>query len=158
VVQATALLGEGRRAFELFQILNPIEHTRDQSAVQLYKLEPYVVAGDVLSQPPLAGRGGWSWYTGSAAWLYRAGLESILGLKRSGDRLTLDPCIPPEWQGFEITYQYRSATYRIAVENPQGRERGIATICVDGRPCENGTVSLTDDGQSHDVRVFMGNS
>ena len=158
VVQATALLGEGRRAFELFQVLNPIEHTRDQSAVQLYKLEPYVVAGDVLSQPPLAGRGGWSWYTGSAAWLYRAGLESILGLKRSGDRLTLDPCIPPEWQGFEITYQYRSATYRIAVENPQGRERGIATICVDGRPCENGTVSLTDDGQSHDVRVFMGNS
>jgi len=158
VVQAIALLGEGRRAFELFQILNPIEHARDPSAVQRYKLEPYVVAGDVFSQPPLAGRGGWSWYTGSAAWLYRAGLESILGLRRSGDRLTLDPCIPPEWKGFEISYQYRSATYRITVENPRGQERGVATICVDGRPCENGTVSLADDGQSHDVRVFMGNS
>ena len=158
VVLATALLGEGRSAFELFQILNPIEHARDQSAVQRYKLEPYVVAGDVFSQPPLAGRGGWSWYTGSAAWLYRAGLESILGLGRSGDRLTLDPCIPPEWKGFEITYQYRSATYRITVENPHGRERGVATICIDGQPCENGTVALADDGQSHDVRVFMGNS
>ena len=158
VVQAAALLGEGRRAFELFQILNPIEHARDQSAVQLYKLEPYVVAGDVFSQPPLAGRGGWSWYTGSAAWLYRTGLESILGLRRSGDRLTLDPCIPPEWKGFEITYQYRSATYRIAVENPQGQERGVVTICLDGRPSEDATISLIDDGQNHDVRVFMGNS
>jgi cyclic beta-1,2-glucan glucanotransferase len=158
VVQAIALLGEGRRAFELFQILNPIEHARDPSAVQRYKLEPYVVAGDVFSQPPLAGRGGWSWYTGSAAWLYRAGLESILGLRRSGDRLTLDPCIPPEWKGFEISYQYRSATYRITVENPQGLERGIATICVDGRSREDGTILLTDDEQSHDVRVFMGNS
>ncbi|MGA2703308.1 MAG: glucoamylase family protein [Isosphaeraceae bacterium] len=158
VVQAIALLGEGRRAFELFQILNPIEHARDPSAVQRYKLEPYVVAGDVFSQPPLAGRGGWSWYTGSAAWLYRAGLESILGLRRSGDRLTLDPCIPPEWKGFEISYQYRSATYRITVENPQGLERGIATIRVDGRSREDGTILLTDDEQSHDVRVFMGNS
>ncbi|HMF38374.1 MAG TPA: glycosyl hydrolase family 65 protein, partial [Isosphaeraceae bacterium] len=158
VVLATALLGEGSRAYELFQILNPIEHARDQSAVHRYKLEPYVIAGDVFSQPPHAGRGGWSWYTGAAGWLYRAGLESILGLRRSGDRLTIDPCIPPEWKGFEISYQYRSATYRITVENPQGRERGIATICVDGRPREDATISLTDDGQSHDVRVFMGNS
>ncbi|MGZ3468656.1 MAG: glycosyl hydrolase family 65 protein [Isosphaeraceae bacterium] len=104
------------------------------------------------------GPGGWSWYTGSAAWLYSAGLKSILGLRRSGDCLTLDPCIPPEWKGFEITYQYRSATYRIAVENPQGRERGVVTICLDGRPSEDATISLIDDGQSHDVRVFMGNS
>ncbi len=100
VVLANALLGDGQRAFELFQLLNPIEHTRDPAAVQRYKLEPYVLAGDVFSQPPLAGRGGWSWYTGSAAWLYRVGLEFILGLKRSGERLTLDPCIPPAVERF----------------------------------------------------------
>jgi cyclic beta-1,2-glucan synthetase len=158
VVLATALLGEGRRAFELFQMLNPIEHARDQDTVQRYKLEPYVVAGDVFSLPPLAGRGGWSWYTGSAAWLYRVGLESILGLKRSGDRLTLNPCIPPEWKSFEITYQYRSATYRITVEIPQARQNGVATVSVDGSTCENRTFALHDDGQSHDVSVFLGNS
>ena len=158
VVLATAMLGEGRRAYELFQMLNPIEHARDQSAVQRYKLEPYVVAGDVFSNPPLAGRGGWSWYTGSAAWLYRVGLESILGFRRFGDRLTLNPCIPPEWKGFEVTYQYRSATYQIAVENPQGQERGIATISVDGRLVESDAILLTDDGQTHDVRVFMNSS
>ena len=101
MVLANALLGNGQRAFELFQLLNPIEHSRDPVAVQRYKLEPYVLAGDVFSQPPLAGRGGWSWYTGSAAWLYRVGLEFILGLKRSGDTLTLDPCIPPEWKGLK---------------------------------------------------------
>ncbi len=156
IVLAAAMLGEGRRAFELFQFLNPIEHTRDPSAVQRYKVEPYVLAGDVFSLPPLTGRGGWSWYTGSAAWLYRVGLESILGLKRAGDCLTLDPCIPPDWKGFEMTYAYRSATYHIVVENPQGREHGVASVSVDGRPCEYGSVTLVDDGQNHNVRVFMG--
>ncbi len=156
VVLAATLLGDGRRGFELFQFLNPIEHTRDPDAVQRYRIEPYVVAGDVFSEPPLAGRGGWSWYTGSAAWLYRVGLESILGFKQSGDRLVIDPCIPPDWRDYQIIYQYRSAKYRISVENPQGLERGVSTIHVDGRLMENGEVTLADDGQDHDVRVFMG--
>ena len=94
---------------------------------------------------------------GSVA-LLRAGLESILGFKRFGDRLAIDPCIPPEWKGFEITYQYRSARYLITVENPHGQERGVDSICVDGQPSEDGTVALVDDGQNHDVRVFMRNS
>jgi cyclic beta-1,2-glucan synthetase len=158
VVLATALLGDGQRAFELFQTLNPIQHARDRKGVHRYKVEPYVVAGDVFSQPPHIGRGGWSWYTGSAAWLYRVGLESILGLRRSGDRLTLDPCIPPEWKGFVITYRFRSATYRIEVENPHGRVRGIATVCLDGQRCEDATIFLADDGRNHVVRVFMGDS
>ena len=135
VVQATALLGQGRLAYELYQSLNPISHARDHAHMSRYKVEPYVVAGDVYSQPPHVGRGGWTWYTGSAGWLYRVGLESILGLHRAGDCLTLDPCIPPEWQGFTIRYRFRSATYHIAVENPEGRERGVAATSLDGRPC-----------------------
>jgi cyclic beta-1,2-glucan synthetase len=158
VVLAATLLGEGTRAFALFQILNPIEQIQDPTAVQRYKVEPYVVSGDKSSNPLLGGRGGWSWYTGSAAWLYRTGLESILGLKRSGDQLMLDPCIPRLWKSFEICYRYRSATYRITVENPQGLERGVATIDVDGRCLEDRAIILVDDGKTHDVRVFMGNS
>jgi cyclic beta-1,2-glucan synthetase len=155
VVLATALLGDGGRAFELFQMLNPIEHARDQGGVWKYKLEPYALAGDVISHPALSGRGGWSWYTGSAGWLYRAGLETILGLKRAGNRLTLDPCIPAAWKGFEISYQYRSAIYLISVENPNGQERGIDSILVDGQSSDGAPVTLVDDGQRHNVQVFM---
>jgi cyclic beta-1,2-glucan synthetase len=155
VVMATALLGEGGKALELFRMLNPIEHARDQDGVRRYKLEPYVVAGDVFSHPALSGRGGWSWYTGSAAWLYRTGLESILGLKRTRNLLTLDPCIPPEWSGFEIKYVYGSASYLIVVENRRDQGRGIDSVWVDGHQSDAATVTLVDDGQSHDVRVFM---
>ena len=114
------------------------------------------MAGDVYSQPPHVGRGGWTWYTGSAGWLYRVGLESILGLHRAGDCLKLDPCIPPEWKGFTIRYRFRSATYHIAVENPEGRERGVAATSLDGRPCNPDSISLIDDGKVHELRVVLG--
>ena len=113
------------------KILNPIRHAEDPEGVERYKVEPYVVAGDVYSRPPHVGRGGWTWYTGSAGWFYQAILESILGLHAPGDRLDFQPCIPPEWSHFEITYRFRSATYVIAVENPQGAESGIATVWLD---------------------------
>ncbi len=158
VVQAAALLGDGQRAFELFQILNPIRHAADPATRDRYKLEPYVLAGDVFSQPPLAGRGGWSWYTGSAAWLYRVGLESILGLRREGNQLTLDPCIPPEWKTFTVRYRFGSASYRITVENPHGKQRGIHAIEIDGGRLEGPSIPLADDGRTHDVRAFIENS
>jgi cyclic beta-1,2-glucan synthetase len=156
VVLATALEGHGTRAGELFDLLNPISHSATPQAVARYKVEPFVVAADVYGVPPHTGRGGWTWYTGSAAWLYRVGLEAILGFRRDGDRLHLDPCIPAGWPGFEITYRHGSATYHIAVENPHGVEVGVSGVWVDGAQIPGGTVALADDGHRHEIRVVLG--
>jgi cyclic beta-1,2-glucan synthetase len=156
VVQATALLGRGSGAVALFDLLNPIRHAATPEAVARYKVEPYVVAADVYGVPPHVGRGGWTWYTGSAGWLYRAGLETILGFRLEGDRLHLEPCIPASWPGYEITYRRGSATYRIRVENPHGAEHGVESVTLDGRPCADGNIPLTDDGGTHEVVVILG--
>jgi cyclic beta-1,2-glucan synthetase len=153
VVQAFAAMGRGKLAAELLAILNPIRHAEDPKGVETYKVEPYVMAGDVYSRPPHVGRGGWTWYTGSASWLYRTIVESILGLRRRGDRLSVAPCIPPDWPGYEISYRYRSATYRIAVDNPRGLETGSTTVQVDGQPQDEPIIPLVDDGRTHEVRV-----
>ncbi len=155
VVQAVARQGRGGRAVELFDMINPILRTSDPAAVARYKVEPYAVAADVYARPPHVGRGGWTWYTGSAAWLYRVALEEILGFRLRGDRLAIDPCIPPGWPGFAITYRHRSATYRVAVENPGGVERGVGRVTVDGAAVEDGEVHLVDDGREHEVRVTL---
>jgi cyclic beta-1,2-glucan synthetase len=111
----------------------------------------------VYSVAPHVGRGGWTWYTGSAGWLYRAGLEAILGFRLQGEFLLLDPCIPKAWPGFEIVYQHRSARYEIAVENPQGVCRGVASATLDGKALEDAArVPLADDGAVHKVRVVLG--
>ena len=153
VVQAFAALGRGRLASELLTLLNPIRHAEDPQGVETYRVEPYVVAGDVYSRPPHVGRGGWTWYTGSASWLYRTIVEAILGFRRHGDRLAIDPCIPPEWSGYEITYRFRSSTYRIAVENPRGLEAGRTTVWLDGQAQPEPLIPLADDGRTHQVRV-----
>jgi cyclic beta-1,2-glucan synthetase len=158
VAQAAALLGQGSRAHELFRILNPIYHAIDQEAVARYKVEPYVLAGDLYSQPMHLGRGGWSWYTGSAGWLYRIGLESILGLRRTGGALTMDPCIPPQWPGFEITYKHGATTYRIIVENPRHLEWGVAETWLDGQHRHEARIELVDDQRTHEMRVVIGPS
>jgi cyclic beta-1,2-glucan synthetase len=155
-VQATALLGRGRRALELMQILNPIYHARDPESVERYKVEPYVIAGDVYSCPPHVGRGGWTWYTGSASWIYRAILESILGVHRRGDRLAINACIHPDWTGYEVTYHFRSATYLIHVENRSGGESGLATVWLDEQLLPEQRIPLLDDGQTHQVRIVIG--
>jgi cyclic beta-1,2-glucan synthetase len=156
VVQATALLGQGARAVAHFDLLNPISHAATPEAVAKYKVEPYVVAADVYGVPPHVGRGGWTWYTGSAGWLYRAGLETILGFRIEGGRLRPEPCIPASWPGYEMTYRRGSATYHIRVENPHGAEHGVASVTLDGRPCADGAVPLTDDGRKHEVVVILG--
>jgi cyclic beta-1,2-glucan synthetase len=158
LVQAAAALGEGRLAHELFSALNPINHTRDAGQVARYRGEPYAVAGDVLSLTPHEGRAGWTWYTGAAAWLYRVGLESILGIRRAGASLSISPCIPPAWDGFRVEYRFGSSRYRIAVENPQHVERGVLELSLDGQPCGDGKIPLNDDGRAHDIRVVMGTS
>jgi cyclic beta-1,2-glucan synthetase len=156
VVQATALLGQGSRAMELFDLLNPIHLSATATAVARYKVEPYVLAGDIYSLPPHTGRGGWTWYSGSAGWLYRVGLETILGFHREGDRLRLQPCIPKNWPVYEITYRHRSATYHIRVENPQGVEDGVKSVTLDGNLQPSSAIDLADDGKPHEVRVMMG--
>ena len=120
-VIAYALLGQGDNAWELFSILNPINRTSTRVDVNRYKVEPYVVAADVYSVAPHVGRGGWTWYTGSAGWMYRAGLEGILGFRVRGGSLFLTPCIPKKWPRFEIVFKYRSSRYDIQIENPCGR-------------------------------------
>jgi cyclic beta-1,2-glucan synthetase len=156
VVQATAQLGHGTRAAELFRLLSPVSHTSSPEAVSRYKVEPYVVCADVYGEPPHVGRGGWTWYTGSAAWLYRVGLESILGFHRHGDRLRIEPCIPSAWPGFTLHYRHGTALYHIHVENPEHVERGVSTITLDGNTLPDGMVPLADDGREHEVRVVLG--
>jgi cyclic beta-1,2-glucan synthetase len=159
---AFAMLGDGDKAAELFSILNPINHSSSPAAIDRYKVEPYVICADVYSEPPHVGRGGWTWYTGSAGWMYRAALEWILGFRLQGTVLLLDPCVPKEWKGFEIVYRYRSSRYEIAVENPSGINRGIVSWTLDGavQPTppagKPARVSLADDGVPHHVRVVLG--
>jgi cyclic beta-1,2-glucan synthetase len=155
VVLATARLGHGDQAWELFDYLNPLRHTDTAAKVARYKIEPYVLAGDVYGAPPHTGRGGWSWYTGSAAWLYRVAIEGILGLERRGDRLIVAPCIPANWSGFTIDYRFGLTIYRIYVKNSSRTETGVPSVIVDGRPCEQPEFRLRDDGRQHDVRVVL---
>jgi cyclic beta-1,2-glucan synthetase len=157
-VIALAALGDGDKAAQLFALLNPISRTSTRADVQRYKVEPYVVAADVYSVAPHAGRGGWTWYTGSAGWLYRAGLEAILGFRQQGASLCLAPCIPRDWPRFEIVFHYRSARYEIAVENPNAVCRGVVHAELDGKTLPAGPtrVPLVDDGQTHTVRVVLG--
>jgi cellobiose phosphorylase len=156
VIQATARLGGGGRTFELLRILNPICHARDPAGALRYKVEPYVVAGDVYRCLPHAGRGGWTWYTGSASWVYQAILESLLGINRTGDRIEINPCIPVDWREFEVTYRFRTAVYRIHVENPLGAESGVASVSLDQELLAAQSFPLRDDGQTHDVCIQMG--
>ncbi|PYS94298.1 MAG: hypothetical protein DMF64_01530 [Acidobacteria bacterium] len=156
VLIAYALLGDGDHAGELFALLNPINHAATRAGLHKYKVEPYVAAADVYAVWPHTGRGGWTWYTGSASWMYRAGLEFILGFRLRGERLQLAPCIPRWWREYEINYRYGRARYRIKVENPAGISRGVASIEVDGVPQPADEVALKDDGAEHQVHVVMG--
>ncbi len=156
VVQAAALLGDGTRALRLFDLINPIHHGDSPEAVARYKVEPYVVAGDVYGAPPHTGRGGWSWYTGAAAWLFRVALEVMLGFHRRGERLAFEPCIPEHWPGFEISFRFGGASYHIIVDNSAGQGRGVRSLCLDDEPCAQPDIPLRDDGKTHVVRVVLG--
>ena len=144
---------------ELFHMLNPINHTRSAADVDRYKTEPYVMAGDVYARAPHAGRGGWSWYTGSAAWMYRAGLESMLGLRRRAATFGVDPCVPASWPGYRIVWQVGHGTqYVITVTNPDRQCRGVSTAVLDDATVNAAEIPLVDDGQVHRVRIVMGNA
>ena len=153
---AYAMLGDGDRAGELFALLNPINHASTRAGLHKYKVEPYVAAGDVYALWPHTGRGGWTWYTGSASWMYRAGLEYILGFSVRGERLVIDPCIPRGWREYEIIYRRGLTRYQIKVENPYGVSRGVIEVELDGTPQALPEITLTDDGRAHQVRIVLG--
>jgi cyclic beta-1,2-glucan synthetase len=156
IVMALAKLGSGDEAAELFHMLNPVNHTRTGPDVARYRGEPYVVAGDVCAHPDHAGQAGWTWYTGSAGWMYRAGLESILGLRRHGETFELDPCIPASWPEYAISWRFGRSRYEISVTNPEGRCRGIEAAELDGVAVDPRAIALIDDGRTHEVRVVLG--
>ncbi len=157
-VLAFARMGDGDRAAELFALLNPVNHSRTRSGANRYKVEPYVVAADVYSVAPHVGRGGWTWYTGSAGWMYRAGIEGLLGLHKRGAELSIDPCVPKAWPGFTAVFRHGGARYEIAVNNPHGVSRGVSNMVVDGTVLAPGqtAVRLVDDGARHTVIVTLG--
>jgi cyclic beta-1,2-glucan glucanotransferase len=156
-VLAFANLGAGEKAAELFALLNPINHARTPEEIERYKVEPYVVAADVYSIVPHVGRGGWTWYTGSAGWMYRAGVEGILGVRREGAFLVVDPCIPTTWPGFEATVNVESTRCHIRVENPSGRCSGVSKAVLDGTSltCEARRVRFSLDGAEHSLQIFI---
>jgi len=155
-VVAFAELGDGDKAGELFAILNPINHASTRAGLYRYKVEPYVMAGDVYSERPHVGRGGWSWYTGAAGWMYRAGIEWILGFRLRGTVLHVEPCIPRAWPRYEIVFRYHSSLYKLTVENPRGVMSGVSSIALDGAPLAKREVPLEDDGREHSIVVVLG--
>jgi cyclic beta-1,2-glucan synthetase len=155
-VVALARLGFGDEAMELFHMLNPINHTRTAEDVERYRTEPYAVAADVYAHPMHVGRGGWTWYTGSAGWMYQAAVEGLLGLRRQGETFAVDPCIPAMWPGYAIDWRVGNTIYRISVTNPEHRCRGIQSAQVDGNAVDAGAIPLVDDGESHDVSIVLG--
>lgn len=157
VIMATAMLGDGQRAMELMDLVNPINHARNRDAVELYRVEPYVVAADISAVPPNTGRGGWTWYTGAAGWMYQVAVEWLLGFKLRGDYFTLDPCIPPSWEEFGLKYRYGSTEYEIKVVNPEHISTGVVTVLLDGSVQEDARIPRRDDGQVHKVTVVIGN-
>jgi len=156
VAMAFARRGDGDKAVEILRMLSPVEHARSPEAVERYKVEPYVVASDVYSLEGHVGQGGWTWYTGSAGWMYRVWLEEVLGFKKRGNDLCLDPVIPASWPGFTLRCRLRSASYEIRVENPDHAGRGVAWLEIDGQRQSGQTVTLKDDGGSHTVVVRLG--
>ena len=153
---AFARRGDGDKAVKLLRMLNPIERARDKKSCERYKIEPYVMAGDIYSLAGHVGRGGWSWYTGAAAWTYRVWLEEVLGFRRRGDKLTIDPVIPKDWAGFKLRYRYQNTLYHIVVENPDHCSRGVALVELDGVAVPAKTILLIDDGAPREVRVVLG--
>jgi cyclic beta-1,2-glucan synthetase len=153
---AFAMLGDGDKAGELFSLLNPINHAATRAGLHRYKGEPYVAAGDVYSERSHIGRGGWTWYTGSASWMYRAALESILGFHLHGSTLKIDPCIQRDWREFDIKYRRGKTLYEIKVENPLSVCRGVEEVWLDGVRLPQNEIPLVEDGATHHIKVVLG--
>ena len=155
-VIALTRLGRGDAAMELFHMMNPINHTRLPDGVERYRAEPYTVAADVYAHPMHVGRGGWTWYTGSAGWMYQAAIEGILGLRLRGSTFSMNPCIPTSWAGCTLTWRHRGTTFEIVITNPDHRSMGIASAVMDGTAIDPTAIPLADDGARHQIAIRLG--
>ena len=149
------MLGFGDKALELFRMINPIEHARTKESASKYKVEPYVVAADIYGAGNLAGRGGWTWYTGSSSWMYEAGLRYILGLTIEKGYLSIKPCIPTNWREYKIQYKYEDTIYNINVKNQNGKNNTVETMIVDGMVIDEKKIKLEDDKRVHNVEIII---
>ena len=154
VVIAQCILGFGNKALELYRMSNPIEHARTKDAVQKYKVEPYVVAADIYGSKNLAGRGGWTWYTGSSSWFYKAGIQYILGLKIINGNMSFSPCIPKEWKEYKIKFMWGKSIYNITVLNPKGKNFGITEVYLNNKKIDN-CIKLDEKGEVYNVKVII---
>ncbi len=152
---AFCILENAQKADEYFRLINPIEHSKTIDAVKIYKVEPYVVAADIYGSGNLLGRGGWTWYTGSSSWLYKAGIENILGLKIYNNIMEIKPCIPSDWKNYSIQYRYKSSLYNIKIENPNQKSTGITQLKINGEEIEDKKIRLIDNNKIYDVEVIM---
>jgi cyclic beta-1,2-glucan synthetase len=141
---------------ELFHMINPINHMRTPEGTERYRAEPYVVAADVYAHPMHVGRGGWSWYTGSAGWMYRAAVQSLLGLRRNGATMSVTPCIPAIWPHYSLELTIGRTRYRFTVSNPEQRCERIRSAELDGVAVDAGAIPLEDDGRQHEVMLVLG--
>jgi cellobiose phosphorylase len=154
-IWAFADLGNNDLADKLFRLINPIYRADTPENVQHYKVEPYVISADVYGVAPHTGRGGWTWYTGSSGWMYRLGIEAMLGVRRVGNALELHPHIPQGWPGYVITYRYGRTTYRIQVQNTHHTGSGVQQLTLDGEGLPSAQLPLVDDGNQHEVLVQL---
>lgn len=145
VIIAEAMLGFGDKATELYRMINPIEHSRTKESAKKYKVEPYVIPADIYGANNLAGRGGWTWYTGSASWYYKAGIEDILGLKINNGFMRIEPCVPKEWKEYNIKYKWKDSFYNIIIKNPNNKNYGVESVCLNGVVVEN-NIRLENSG------------
>ncbi|MBN2260079.1 MAG: glycosyl transferase [Clostridiales bacterium] len=155
VIYAYALLGEGSKAFELYQMLNPVNHTRSIFRANHYKVEPYAISADVYNVAPHIGRGGWSWYTGASGWMYRVAMDSILGIKRRGDKLMIEPCIPNTWQSYTVKYRFNDTFYNIEIINEGGLSTGTIRYVLDGQDIETKEIEMVNDHIVHNIKAYL---
>lgn len=154
VIIAEAMLGFGDKALEIFKMINPIEHTRTKEASNKYKVEPYVIAADIYGAGNLVGRGGWTWYTGSSSWYYKAGIEYLLGLKVEEGYLKIAPCIPKDWNEYQIQYKYKESIYNIKILNYEGKNKGVTKVTLNGVEVEN-KIKLDGSRNVYNIEAIM---
>ncbi len=154
VIIAEAILGFGDKATELYRMINPIEHSRTKEGSKKYKVEPYVIAADIYGSSNLAGRGGWTWYTGSSSWYYNAGIEYLLGLKIEQGYLKIDPCIPKDWREYQIQYKWKESIYNIKIKNPNGKNTGVEKVILNGKEVEN-KIKLDGNRKVYQLEVIL---
>jgi cyclic beta-1,2-glucan synthetase len=153
LIMAFAQLKDKKRTWELLRMINPLSHSSDSHAIDVYEVEPYVMSADIYTEPSHAGRGGWTWYTGSAGWMYRLIIEYFLGFVRKGNTISFDPCIPEEWENFALTYRFGNSVYEIEIHQNQDSIEPL--VMVDGVKQNAQTILLRDEAKTYQVKITL---